>query len=129
MFDISDDPKGFKRLTIAGQIDEAEMRHGLEAFLAALPDTGRADFLYTITDFEFPALQAIAVEFGYLPRLMMSVAKIGKVALVADAEWLRKAAELEGMVFPGMTVKSFRPDEAGDAEIWLTGDLHENEPV
>jgi hypothetical protein len=129
MFEITDDPRGFKRLTIAGQIDEDQMRSGLEAFLAALPQTGRADFLYTITDFEFPALQAIAVEFGYLPRLFAAVTKIGKVAVVADADWLRKAAELEGMVLPGMDIKSFRPDELDDAETWLTGELGDHMPM
>ena len=129
MFDITDDPRGFKRLMIAGKIDEAEMRAGLDAFLAALPDTGRADFLYTITDFEMPALQAIAVEFGYLPRLFGAIARVGKVAVVADAEWIRRWAEIEGALIPGLNIRAYRPDQAEDAEIWLVGDLGDHMPM
>ena len=57
MFEISDDPQGFKRLRISGRIEAEEMRAGLEAFLDALVDGQRTPFLYTITDFEFPLQQ------------------------------------------------------------------------
>ena len=120
MFELTQDPKGFVHLKIGGKIDEAEMKSGLEAFLAVVEAADKTDFLYTITDFEFPALQAIAVEFGYLPRLFSSLPKIGKVALVAEKSWLRKAAEIESMVIPGLTIQTFTPDTKADAESWLT---------
>ena len=63
MFNITKDPKGYVHLTISGPIDSDEMRNGLEAFLACLEDDKKTDFLYTISDFEMPSLQAIGVEF------------------------------------------------------------------
>jgi hypothetical protein len=121
MFDLKKDPKGFVRLNIGGKIDEAEMRSGLDAFLAILPSSGKADFLYTIDDFEFPALAAIAAEFGYMPRLFAAIPRIGKIALVADAGWLRTAGEMEGALIPGLTIKAFEPKDADKAEAWLLG--------
>ncbi|MDD9979050.1 MAG: STAS/SEC14 domain-containing protein [Boseongicola sp.] len=121
MFDLEKDPKGFVRLTISGQIDEAEMRSGLDAFLNILSDDGKTDFLYTISDFAMPELSAIAVEFGYIPRLLSSIPKIGRVAVIADAAWLRQAAEIEGLLLPGMTIESFSPGHEADAEAWLMG--------
>ena len=111
MFDITKDPAGFTRLTISGRIDADEMRAGLDAFLEAIDDGEQTPFLYTIKDFEFPPLNAIAVEFGYLPRLMTCLSKIGRVALIADQQWLRTAAEVEGKLIPGLTIKSYEPGE------------------
>jgi len=121
MFDLTKDPKGFVRLSISGQISDAEMREGIEAFLNCLSDGAKTNFLYTISDFEFPALSAIAVEFGYFPRLLSALPRIGKVALVADAAWLRGAAEIEGFLIPGLTIETFTPDQGAQAEAWLMG--------
>ncbi len=121
MFDISSDTAGYVRLTIGGKVDETEMKNGLEAFLAIVEADDKTDFLYTIHKFEFPALQAIAVELGYLPRLFASRSKIGKVAVVADQAWLRKAADIEGMLIPGLTIETFPLDGEADAIAWLKG--------
>ncbi len=121
MFDLKKDPKDFYRLTISGKIDDASMKRGLDAFLAAVDKDGKSDFLYVITDFEFPTAHALAVEFQYIPRLFASLSKIGKVALIADQSWLRKAAEIESMVIPGLTIETFRPGQEAEAEAWLTG--------
>ena len=120
MFSLTPDPKGFHRLTIRGRIEEAQMRDGLDDFLAVVESAPKTDFLYTITDFQLPEFQALLVAFGYIPRLLMSLPKIGKVAVVADAAWLRKAAEIEGAVIPGLTIETFALDEAEQAEDWLT---------
>lgn len=122
MFDIQEDPKGFVRLTISGTISSEDMRQGLEAFLACLKDGKKTDFLYTITDFEFPSLSAIAVEFGYIPQLMASLGKIGKVAVISDQGWLRTAAEVEGKLIPGLTIEAFKPAEHDTAIGWLLGE-------
>ncbi|NNL18065.1 MAG: STAS/SEC14 domain-containing protein [Boseongicola sp.] len=119
MFNLDCDADGFVRLTIGGKIDEAQMKEGLESFLRIVEAADKTDFLYTIKDFEFPALQAIAVEFGYLPRLFASLPKIGKVAVVADQAWLRRAADIEGMLIPGLTIETFPPDAEDDARAWL----------
>lgn len=120
MFNLDCDAGGFVRLTIGGKIDETEMKNGLEEFLRIVEAADKTDFLYTIEDFELPALQAIAVEFGYLPRLLASLPKIGKVAVVADQAWLRKAADIEGMLIPSLTIETFPSDAEAEAKAWLT---------
>lgn len=123
MFDIKRDPKGFVNLTISGPIDSDQMRAGLEAFLACLTDGNKTDFLYTISNFEVPSLKAIGVEFTYVPLLMASLRKIGKVAVVSDQAWLRTAAEVEGKLIPGLTIESFRLEDRAAAEAWLLDEV------
>ncbi len=119
MFDIKPDPKGYVHLTISGRIEPEEMQAGLEAFLGVLEDGKKTDFLYTITEFEFPPMTAIGVEFSYIPLLLKSLSKIGKVAVIADQAWLRTAAEVEGKLIPGLTIQSYEPGEREAAEKWL----------
>ncbi len=120
MFNLDCDKGGFVRLTIGGKITEAEMKSGLEEFLAIVEAADKTDFLYTIESFEFPELQALAVEMGFIPRLFAAIPKIGKVAVVADQAWLRTAADIEGMMIPGLTIETFAPEDADKAKDWLT---------
>ncbi len=122
MFKIEDDPQGFKRLTISGRIDSEDMQAGLDAFLGALEDGKHTHFLYSITDFELPPLDAIAVEFRYLPQLLTSMSKIGRVAVVADQAWLRTAAEVEGALIPGLDIRTFEPGQEDAATSWLVAE-------
>ncbi|QMU57489.1 MAG: STAS/SEC14 domain-containing protein [Boseongicola sp.] len=120
MFDLTKDAKGFYRLAISGKIDEDDMKKGLDAFLAVTDAAPKTDFLYTISEFELPTFQAIAVEFGYFPRLFGCLNRIGKVALVADQTWLRKAAEIEAFLIPGLSIETFEEDQEPEAIAWLT---------
>lgn len=122
MFDLNCDEGGFVRLTIGGKITEAEMKTGLEEFLSIVEAAVKTDFLYTIESFEFPELQALAVEMGFIPRLFAALPKIGKVAVVADQAWLRTVANIEGMMIPGLTIETFAPEDADKARDWLTAD-------
>ena len=40
-------------------------------------------------------------------------------AVLSDSDWLKKAAEIEGALFPGIEIKSFGLDGQEVAEAWL----------
>ncbi|MEM6386868.1 MAG: STAS/SEC14 domain-containing protein [Pseudomonadota bacterium] len=119
MFKINANPKGFQELSISGPISSDEMHRGLEGFLASLNNGKKTDFLYVIRGFELPSLKAIGVEFRYIPKLLSSIRKIGKVAVLSDQTWLRTAAEVEGKLIPGLTIESFELTDRAAAEAWL----------
>jgi hypothetical protein len=106
-------------LTLSGSIDADEMRKGLDEILALSEGVQNGQMLYRITDFAFPSLEAIGVEFARLPKLFSLLGRFDRCAVVTDTDWLRTAAEFEGMLFPGITIKGFALDEAEKAEAWL----------
>jgi hypothetical protein len=61
----------------------------------------------------------LGVEFSRLPKLFGLLGKFEKCAVLSDAAWLRTAAEVEGALFPGITIKAFKMDEEEAAEAWL----------
>jgi hypothetical protein len=106
-------------LHLSGSINAEEMRKGLDEILALSQGVEHGLMLYRITDFAFPSLEAVGVEFTRLPQLFALLGKFDRCAVVTDTDWLRMAAEFEGMLFPGITIKGFALDELEKAEAWL----------
>lgn len=106
-------------LHIEGKIDADQMRDGLDQLFAASDGMKDGQMFYEIKDIQVPTAGAIAVEFGQLPKLFGLLGRFSRCAVLSDAGWVRKAAEIEGKLFPGLTIKSFEPDQRVAAEAWL----------
>ncbi len=122
MFKIDTPSPNRVDLHIAGKIDAEQMRDGLDQLVAASADVTDGVMFYEIHDIAVPTAGAIAVEFGQLPKLFGLVGKFRRCAVVSDAGWVRTAAEIEGAIIPGLTIKSFAPDARDAAEAWLAAD-------
>lgn len=108
-------------LELNGGLDADGMRAALEDLLAASAEVAYGRMLVRVVDFALPTLGALAVEFQYLPKLFALLTKFDRCAVLSDAAWIRAAAEIEGAVLPGMTIKSFELGDAEAAEAWLKG--------
>lgn len=106
-------------IELRGSLDADTMRVALDDLIAKSDDVTQGRMLYKVSEFSFPTLGAIGVEFTRLPKLFGLLGKFDKCAVVCDTEWIRKAAEIEGAIFPGIEIKSFEFDEIDEAEAWL----------
>ena len=106
-------------ITLDGKIDADIMRTALDDLIAKSDGVTGGKMLYRITNFELPTLSAIAVEFTRLPKLFGLLGAFDKCAVLSDSDWLKKAAEIEGALFPGIEIKSFGLDQQDVAEEWL----------
>ena len=122
MLSIEKDARGFGVVVIDGRITADEMRTGLDTFMAMLPEEGQMSFLYDVREFAFPEMEAVAEKIRDLPTLFKALGRMKKIAMVADPAWLRTVAEVEGMLVPGLTIRSFEPKDRADAEAWLLSD-------
>ncbi|MEO1734027.1 MAG: STAS/SEC14 domain-containing protein [Pseudomonadota bacterium] len=109
-------------LYVEGQIDAEEMRDGLNALFAASTEIEDGVMYYEIGDVSVPTAGAIMVELGQLPKLLSLVGKFRRCAVLSDAAWVRKVAEIEGALFPGLTIQSFERGDRDAAEAWLAED-------
>jgi SpoIIAA-like len=106
-------------IEFSGALDAETMRVALDDLIAKSEDVTNGRMLYTITNFSMPSLGAIGIELQRLPKLFGLLGKFDRCAVLSDESWLRAAAELEGVLFPGIEIKSFELQEAKDAEAWL----------
>ncbi len=106
-------------LEIDGRLDREAMAALLDAFVERSADVGSGVLLVRIRDVDLPTLGAMAVELSRLPTLLRTVRRFARIAIVADAAWIRRVGELEGALIPGVDIRGFAPTDAGDAQAWL----------
>ena len=106
-------------IEIAGKITGPEMKRALTELFEQAGDIQQGRMLYRVRDISLPGFNAVAVELKQLPRLFRLIRHFDRVALLADQAWVRKAGELEGMLFPGLEIKAFEYDDSEAAEFWL----------
>ena len=107
-------------IELSGTLDAETMRTALEDLIAKSEDVTNGRMLYTIPEFAMPTLGALGVELQFLPKLFGLLGKFDRCAVLSDAGWIRTAAEIEGALFPGITIKSFELDNVEAAETWLS---------
>ncbi|MEM9009877.1 MAG: STAS/SEC14 domain-containing protein [Pseudomonadota bacterium] len=108
-------------IELKGVLDAEAMRRALDDLIAKSEDVSGGRMLYRIPEFALPTLGAIGVELRRLPKLFGLLGKFDRCAVLSDAAWIRTAAEIEGALFPGITIKSFALEEDAAAEAWLSG--------
>ena len=106
-------------ITLEGTLDAETMRQGLDDLIAETADMANGQMLYRIGDFSWPSAGALAVELTRLPQLYQLLGKISRCAVITDIAWLRRAAEVEGALIPGLEIKSFDLGEDRAALDWL----------
>lgn len=116
-------------LELQGQIGQDQMRAGLDDLLEASAEIKHGKMLYRITDFKVPTFGAIMIEFARLPKLFGLIRKFGRVAVLADGEWVRKISEMEGKLYPDLEIRAFEPDQEAEAEAWLEGGIVDSDAV
>lgn len=103
----------------ASSIDEDTMRAALEELIEKADGIEHGQLLYRLHHFPWPSLGAVAVKLEHLPKLFRLLGKFDRCAILSDEAWLRKAADIEGALIPGLEMKGFAMDEAEAAEAWL----------
>jgi hypothetical protein len=106
-------------IRVHGPIDAAQMRDGLAALVTAAEGIEDGVMLYTLDEFPWPTAGALAVEFGHLPRMLRLMQRFRRCAVLSDAAWLRKVAEWEGALLPGLEIRGFDHNARAEAEAWL----------
>lgn len=119
MLKISKPDENRLDIELSGSLDSNAMRVGLDELIDKSEGMSNGRMLYKISDFEMPTIGAIGVEFTHLPKLFGLLGKFDKCAVLTDSNWLQKAAEIEGALFPGIVIKSFGYNDVDPAEAWL----------
>lgn len=106
-------------IELSGSIDAESMRTALDDLIAKSKDVENGCMLYTIPDMAWPTLGALGVELARLPKLFGLISRFERCAVLSDAGWIKKIAEIEGAIFPGIEIKGFALSEKDAAEAWL----------
>ena len=121
---------------LSGPVDADNMRSALNRLIEGADGMLHGKMLYKVSDLALPSMAALAVEFQLLPKLFGLVGRFDKCAVLSDAAWIRRSAEIKGAVIPFLEIKGFPMSDQQRAQAWLDGvddedleDVDENYPV
>ncbi len=120
MFKVTSNGANRLDIELSGKLDADEMKIALDELVDKSKDIENGRMLYEIIDFHLPSLGAIGVELSRLPELFGLVKRFDRVAVLTDKTWLKKASELEGMLYPSLEIKAFDRNQKAVAEAWLS---------
>jgi hypothetical protein len=109
-----------------GRFTAADVAPALTRLAAILDDMPRLDILADVRGSPSIALSAITEELKHLPLVFRMIRQIERVAIVADAQWVRVASRIEGAVIPGVHYEVYERHEAAHAREWVL--RHTDEP-
>jgi hypothetical protein len=107
-----------------GHFTAADVAPALDRLETILDQTPQLDILADVRGSPSVALSAIAEELKHLPLLIRLIRAIDRVAIVADAEWVRTASRIEGAIIPGVHYEVYQRKDEAHARAWL---LREND--
>ena len=103
----------------SGKLDSSEMRFALDELMRKSEGISHGQMLYRIGDFDIPTLGAMGVELARIPQLFRFIRRFDRWAVVSNKDWLRRASEIEGALFPGLAIKAFDENQNTEAHNWL----------
>lgn len=119
MFKVESNGENRVDIEFSGKLDSDEMKAALDDMASKSEGIENGRMLYRVGDFDLPTLGAIGVEMSRLPELFRMIGKFDRCAVIAEKGWVRTASEFEGMLVPGLQIKSFEPGQEAEAEAWL----------
>jgi hypothetical protein len=109
-----------------GHFGAADVAGALAGMTTILDDMPQLDILADVRGSPGITLPAIAEEFRHLSLIFRMIRQIERVAIVADAPWVRVASRIEGALIPGVHYEVYERHEAAHAREWLL--RHTDEP-
>jgi len=102
-----------------GNFSGADVAPAFNRLAAILDDTPRLDLFVDVRGSPSIALSVFGEEMKHIPLIFRLIRQLDRVAIVADAAWVRTASRIESAVIPGLHYGVYSRDEAAHAREWL----------
>lgn len=111
-----------------GHFTAADVAPALDRMAQLLDEMPRMDVLADVRGSPSIALSAVGEELKRLPLVFRMIRQIDRVAIVADAQWVRILSRIESALIPGLHYEVYEREEAAHARAWLLRQTDEPRP-
>lgn len=111
-----------------GHFTAADVAPALARIETLLDTTPQLDILADVRGSPSVALSAVVEELRHLPLIIRLIRAIDRVAIVADAEWVRTASRIESALIPGLHYEVYERKDEGHARAWLLRETDDPRP-
>lgn len=111
-----------------GHFTAADVAPALTRLETILDTTPQLDILADVRGSPSISLGAITEELKHWPLLIRMIRAIDRVAIVADAGWVRTAGRIEGAIIPGVHYEVYERKDEAHARAWLLRETDQPRP-
>lgn len=112
-----------------GHFTAADVAPALARIEAILDTAPQLDILADVRGSPSVALSAVVEELKHLPLIIRLIRAIDRVAIVADAEWVRTASRIESALIPGVHYEVYERKDEAHARAWLLRETDRPRPA
>lgn len=122
MIDIERIAPNAHQILVYGEVSQDDVGK-LVAFVTA-QNTAEAggNVLIDLVSMAQFSLVTMAAELVHLPAMLGWLARLDRIAIVSDEDWIRTAARLESALLPGIAYAVYDADELERARAWVLED-------
>lgn len=122
MLSYSDLGPGVLQMTVSEPVSPADIGPAFERVEAVLKDHPKLSILADVVGSPTIWPNVVLEEMKHLPTIFRLMRALEKIAVVADADWIRTAAKIESKLIPGVEYQVFTREEAAQARAWIMGE-------
>ena len=111
-----------------GHFTATDIAPALERMAAVLDVTPRIDIFADVRGSPSISLSAVTEELRHWPLLIRLIRAIDRVAIVADAQWVRTASRIESALIPGVHYEVYARKDEAHARAWLLRETDQARP-
>jgi hypothetical protein len=106
-------------LRLSGEVSGDDLRRVMDRVDQFMAGTGKVHVFVETAGIDALAIRGLP---SYIARAMPLLGKLdrfGRVAVVADQPWVRFATRLESAILPGISYRTYLPEERDEALAWV----------
>lgn len=104
---------------VEGRVTKEDVREAFARMDALMDGAAKVDLLADVRDGVHIELAALGEEMRHLSQVGRMLAKMDRVALVADPAWIRAVGRIQSHILPGIDYRVFDRAEAAQARAFI----------
>lgn len=104
---------------VEGRVTKEDVREAFDRMGGLMDANDKVDMLADVREGVHIELAAIGEEMRHLSQVGRMLAKMDRVALVADQAWIRAAARIESYVLPSIDYRVFTREQEAEARAFI----------
>lgn len=109
-------------LTVEGKLEGAELETVMDRLEPMLEAGGKVHVFVETRSISGIAIDGLADYMKRAVPLLGKLSRFGRVAVVADQGWIRLATQIESAILPGISYRTYTPDQRDVALAWVKGE-------
>ncbi|SKA35118.1 STAS/SEC14 domain-containing protein [Consotaella salsifontis] len=121
MLSVTPSPSNILIIETRGKLDGDDIDRAIAAYEDKLAGAGEAKIstLAVLRDFDGMTAEALLKDVRYGLARLGDLGRVHRVAVVTDANWLRRIADLQNIVLPRVEIRAFPMADESSARSWL----------